>query len=80
MKFETEKFLDFNIQLFADEADNKDEVDETELDEDEVELTDSDTDDAVSEENDDNNKTSEKEVEIDRTKAFSERLKQKTRY
>lgn len=78
MKFETENFLDFNIQLFADEADNEDEVDETELDEDEVELTDSNTDVAVSEENDDNNKTSEKEVEIDRTKAFSERLKQKT--
>lgn len=80
MKFETEKLLDFNIQLFADEADNEDEVNETELDEDEVELTDSDTDAAVSE--DDNkeqdNTTSKKDVEIDKTKAFSDRLKQKT--
>ena len=74
----TEKFLDFDIQLFADEAANEDEVEDTELDEDEVELTDSDTDDAVSDnDNDDDNKTS-KEVEIDKTKAFSDRLKQKT--
>lgn len=73
-------FITFDIQLFAEEADNTDEVEDTELDEDEVELTDSDTDDAVSEEEqgDDDNKTSEKDVEIDRTKAFSERLKQKT--
>lgn len=80
MIFETENFLDFNIQLFAEEADNTEEVEDTELDEDEVELTDSDTDDAVSEEEQDeeDNETSEKDVEIDRTKAFSERLKQKT--
>lgn len=72
-------FLDFNIQLFADEADNTEEVEDTELDEEEVELTDSDTDVAVSEEKDDENTTaSNKDVEIDRTKAFSDRLKQKT--
>lgn len=71
------KFLDFNIQLFAEEADNEDEVDDTELDEDEVELTDSDTDNAVSKEDEDK-QTSKKEIEVDRTKAFSERLKQKT--
>ena len=71
------KFSTFDIQLFADEADNTDEVDDTELDEDEVELTDSDTEDAISNEQEDNdNKTSNKEV--DRTKAFSDRLKQKT--
>ena len=75
----TEKFLDFDIQLFADEADNEDEVEDTELDEDEVELTDSDTDDAVSKDDDEeDNTTSQKDVEIDKTKAFSERLKQKT--
>lgn len=78
MILKTENFLDFNIQLFADEADNEEEVEETELDEEEVELTDSDTDDAVSEDNDDDNETSNKDVEIDKTKAFSERLKQKT--
>ena len=72
-------FITFDIQLFADEADNEDDVDDTELDEDEVELTDSDADDAVSEEQDeDDNKTSNTDVEIDKTKAFSERLKQKT--
>ena len=71
------KFKTFDIQLFADEADNTDEVDDTELDEDEVELTDSDAEDAISEEQDEKNtKTSEKEV--DKTKAFSDRLKQKT--
>lgn len=75
MKIKTEKFLNFNIQLFADKADNEDEVEETELDEEEVELTDSDTDDAVSNEEDDDK---EEKIEIDRTKAFSDRLKQKT--
>ena len=71
------KFKTFDIQLFAEEADNTDEVDDTELDEDEVELTDSDTEDAISEEQEDNdNKTSKKEV--DTTKAFSDRLKKKT--
>lgn len=76
---EKNKFLNFNIQLFADEADNTDEVEDTELDEDEVELTDSDTEDAISdEEQQEDNETSEKDVEIDRTKAFSDRLKQKT--
>lgn len=73
-----DKFLNFDIQLFAEEADNADEVEDTELDEEEVELTDSDTDDAVSEEDDENNETSNKDVEIDKTKAFSDRLKQKT--
>lgn len=77
------KFLNFNIQLFAEEADNAEEVEDTELDEEEVELTDSDTDDAVSEnEEDDNNEEetsdTKEDVEIDKTKAFSERLKQKT--
>ena len=71
------KVKTFDIQLFADEADNADEVEDTELDEEEVELTDSDTEDAISKEQDeDNNKTSKKEV--DTTKAFSDRLKQKT--
>lgn len=79
MKFETEKFLDFNIQLFADEADNEDEVEDTELDEEEVELTDSDAVDADSEEQDEKDEETEKEVEVDKTKAFSERLKQKTK-
>lgn len=71
-------FITFDIQLFAEEADNAEEVEDTELDEEEVELTDSDTDDAVSNEEDDDNETSKEEVEIDRTKAFSDRLKQKT--
>ena len=70
--------LDFDIQLFADEADNAEEVEETELDEEEVELTDSDAVDADSNEDEDNSTTSQKDVEIDRTKAFSDRLKQKT--
>lgn len=70
------KFNTFDIQLFADEADNADEVDDTELDEDEVELTDSDTEDAISKEQDDNDTKTTKEV--DKTKAFSDRLKQKT--
>lgn len=73
-----DKFLNFDIQLFADEADNAEEVEDTELDEEEVELTDADTDDAVSNEEDEDNKTSKEDVEIDRTKAFSDRLKQKT--
>lgn len=72
-------FITFDIQLFAEEADNTDEVGDTELDEDEVELTDSDTNDAVSDEQDeDSNKTLNDNVEIDKTKAFSDRLKQKT--
>ena len=80
MILETENFLDFDIQLFADEADNEDEVDDAELDEDEVELTDSDAVDADSnEEQDEKEDETEKEVEVDRTKAFSERLKQKTK-
>ena len=79
MNFETEKFLDFDIQLFADEADNEEEVEDTELDEEEVELTDSDAVDADSEEQDEKDEETEKEVEVDKTKAFSERLKQKTK-
>lgn len=71
------KFLNFDIQLFAEEADNVDEVDDTELDEDEVELTDSDADVAVSDDKDEDNNTTSTE-EVDKTKAFSERLKQKT--
>lgn len=76
--FKENNILDFNIQLFAEEADNADEVEDTELDEDEVELTDSDAVDADSNEDDDSSKTSNEEVEIDKTKAFSDRLKQKT--
>ena len=72
------KFKTFNIQLFADEADNAEEVEDTELDEEEVELTDSETEDAISEEKqpEEDNSTSKKDV--DATKAFSNRLKQKT--
>ena len=57
-------------------ADNADEINETNLDEEEVELTDSDTDNAISNEQDDKAEKSTKEV--DKTKAFSDRLKQKT--
>ena len=78
MNFKTEKFLNFDIQMFAEEADNTEEVDDTELDEEEVELTDSDAEDAISNEDADDSNTSNEEVEIDKTKAFSERLKQKT--
>ena len=71
------KFKTFNIQLFAEEADNSEEVEDTELDEEEVELTNSDTEDAISEKQEDKNiETSKKDV--DATKAFSNRLKQKT--
>ncbi len=71
------KFNTFDIQLFADEADNADEVDDTELDEDEVDLTDSDAEDAISDEQDDND-TKKSTKEVDTTKAFSDRLKKKT--
>lgn len=72
------KFNTFDIQLFAEEADNAEEVDDTELDEDEVELTDSDTEDAISEEKQDENNDKTSKKEVDTTKAFSDRLKQKT--
>lgn len=74
----TEDFLNFNIQLFADEADNADDVDDMDLDEDEVDLTDSDAVAADSNEDEENSTVSNKDTEIDRTKAFSDRLKQKT--
>ena len=57
-------------------ADNAEEIDDTNLDEEEVELTDSDTDNAISKEQED--KAEESTKEVDRTKAFSDRLKQKT--
>lgn len=71
------KFDTFNIQLFAEEADNAEEVKDTELDEEEVDLTDSDTEDAISEKQEE--KEAEKSTkEVDTTKAFSDRLKKKT--
>lgn len=71
------KFKTFDIQIFADEADNADEVNDTELDEEEVDLTESETEDAISEKQpEENTETSKKDV--DATKAFSNRLKQKT--
>lgn len=72
------KFNTFDIQLFADEADNTDEVNDTELDEEEVELTDSDTEDAISEEKQEEKETEKSTKEVDTTKAFSDRLKKKT--
>lgn len=70
------KFLNFNIQLFAEEADNADEID-TEVEEDldveedlEDELDESDPVDADGE---------EENEPIDKTKAFSNRLKEKTK-
>lgn len=73
------KFNTFDIQLFADTADNTDEVDDTNLDEDEVELTDSDTEDAISEEGNQEEQETKKDESVDKTKAFSDRLKQKTK-
>lgn len=72
------KFKTFDIQLFADEADNTEEVEDTELDEEEVDLTDADTEDAISEEKQEEKETEKSTKEVDTTKAFSDRLKKKT--
>lgn len=72
------KFLNMNIQLFAEEADNADETD-TEVEEDlDVEEDLEEDDDEVESDSVDADGEEENEP-IDRTKAFSNRLKEKTK-
>lgn len=73
------KFLNMNIQLFAEEADNADETDtEVEEDLDVEEDLEEDDDDEVESDSVDADGEEENEP-IDRTKAFSNRLKEKTK-
>ena len=81
MKNKEVDFLNFDIQMFA-EADNADDIDETEEDtsstSEDVDLEDNTTDPETADGNEDEENNSDEEPPIDKTKAFSNRLKQKT--
>lgn len=81
MKNKEVDFLNFDIQMFA-EADNADDIDETEEDtsstSEDVDLEYNITDPETADGNEDEENNSDEEPPIDKTKAFSNRLKQKT--